>query len=177
MVDEEAKQKMETARCQLLIDWGPFGSLITYLEPEGNPDYPELMGTDGESIHYNPQKVKETSLDELIGSCAHEVLHCSLGHLWRQEDREKRKWNYATDYVINLIVKRRFSLPDWVLFDREYSEMSSEEVYADLPDTPENSQKCPKCGSDNLRGRPVEKLGPNKYKVKSPAPTVVTKKR
>lgn len=165
-MDKKARKKMETARCQLLIDWGTFGSLITYLKLEEVPDYPELMGTDGEYIRYNPEKVKETDLDELVGSNAHEVMHNALGHLWRQEDRDKRKWNTATDYVINLLVKQQFSLPDWVLYDRKYEGMSAEEVYEELPNQPNQPPQCPQCGSENLRGEIVGKLGPNKYRVK-----------
>ncbi|KXA90368.1 hypothetical protein AKJ61_00780 [candidate division MSBL1 archaeon SCGC-AAA259B11] len=165
-MDKKAKKKMETARCQLLIDWGTFGSLITYLEPVEAPNYRAIMGTDGEHIYYNPEIVKETDLDELVGVNAHEVLHAALGHIWRQEDRDDRKWSAAEDYVTNLLVKQQFSIPDYGLYDRKYEGMSVEEVYEELPDQPDQPPQCPQCGSENLRGEIVEKVGPNKYKVK-----------
>lgn len=165
-MDKGARKKLEAAKTQLLIDWGTFGSLITYLKLEEVPNYPALMGTDGEYIRYNPEKVKETDLRELIGACAHEVMHAALGHPWRKEDRNKEKWNIAIDYVDNLIVKRRFHLPEWALFDRKYEGMSAEEVYEELPDQPKQAPQCPQCGSGNLQGEIVGKLGPNKYKVK-----------
>ena len=56
----------------------------------------------------------------------------------RRGTREPKKWNYATDYTINLIViDEGFKLPSDGLFDRKYQGMTSEKVYDLIPDPPE----------------------------------------
>jgi predicted metal-dependent peptidase len=89
----------------------------------------------------------------------HEVLHCALGHPWRRSGREPKKWNIATDLIINAIVLetvsdtgKRLVLPgeprtvrefyagqQGYLLDNEYSKLSEEHAYARLPDPPQRT--------------------------------------
>lgn len=78
----------------------------------------------------------------------HEVRHIFLQHLERMLSKgyKPNKWNRATDYFINLGAagfskngvdekyQKYLELPDFVLFDRQYIGMSSDEIYDLLPD-------------------------------------------
>jgi predicted metal-dependent peptidase len=53
-----------------------------------------------------------------------------MGDIWRGEGKEPWIWNVACDYVNNLVlVASGFSLPEGVLLDNKYKNMSKEEVY------------------------------------------------
>lgn len=121
----------------ILLDKYPFfGYLALCLELVETPELPiPTMATDGKHLFFDPDFVKNTPPGQLRGIIAHEVLHCALQHLWRIGKREKMKWNYATDFAINLIVTREgLELPPGVLLDKKYEGMSAERIYDLLPD-------------------------------------------
>ena len=56
-------------------------------------------------------------------------------HMLRRDHRDAKKWNIAADYVINsALIKSNFILPHTELIDSKYDGMSTENVYALLPD-------------------------------------------
>lgn len=68
---------------------------------------------------------------ELRFVLAHEYLHAALMHHKRCEGRDPYLWNIATDYVINgwLYEMKIGCMPEGVLFDQKFMNMSAEEVY------------------------------------------------
>ena len=131
---EQAKNKLLRARIQLLWKRPFFGFLALGLELL---EFPKTKGlaTDGKHLLYNPEYVclqNENVLETLI---AHEILHCILRHLWRLGSRELNKWNYATDYAVNLILKReKFVLWEGALYEDCFAGMEAERIYDLLPD-------------------------------------------
>ncbi len=113
-----------------------FGYLALGLEPVETRDLPiPTMATDGKHLFYHPDFVNNVPPEQLRGTLVHEVLHCALGHIWRRGGREFLKWNYATDFAINLIVtKEGLQLPPGILLDKKYEGMSAERIYDLLPD-------------------------------------------
>lgn len=141
-MNQEAAQAYSKARSRLVLDQPFFGTLCLRLKPVQS-DEMETAATDGEHIYYNPKYFLKLREPERVGLLAHEVMHVALLHMLRRQEREHRKWNVATDYVINLAcVKSGFVLPHTELIDRQYEDMSGEEVYNLLPPdlgTPTNS--------------------------------------
>ena len=96
--------------------------------------------TDGRSITFNPAFFMGLDEDERLFLLLHETLHVAYMHMARLLGRDPRKWNIAADYVINLqLVDRGYKLPKEGLFDRQWEGKSVEEVYALLPENPEES--------------------------------------
>jgi predicted metal-dependent peptidase len=135
--------KMTKARADLISIQPFFGTLALRLAlvPIDHPKIP-VMGTDGASLFYKPDAVKDMPQQQVMGVVAHEVLHCAFQHMFRRRYRESEKWNKACDYVINaILLQEGFSLPKSRLFNRKYSDMSAEEVYEKLPTEPSGNGK------------------------------------
>ena len=95
--------------------------------------------TDGSSIRFNPEFFMSLSPDERIFLLVHEAMHVALLHMTRLASRDHGKWNKACDHYINLLLlERGFKMPRNGLADPKYKGLSSDEIYALLPDTPPN---------------------------------------
>ena len=91
--------------------------------------------TDGLSIIYNPTFFAGLTAPERAGLLAHEVWHVAFNHLKRVGSRDKLSWNYAGDYVINLMLTDSgHTVPSGGLLDKKYKDMSTEEVYELIKD-------------------------------------------
>lgn len=141
-----AKILITRARTQLVLSHPFFGTLALHLQPRVSEEI-ETAGTDGESLLYNPawiEQIVETENQEVLqGLIAHEVLHIALAHLWRQQSREKEKFNKACDLAVNpIILEAGLKIPAYGLVEKEFSGMTAEAIYAKLPDEEESfSQK------------------------------------
>lgn len=101
---------------------------VEYIETKSIP----TMGTDGKRILYNPDFVDRMTISETVAVIIHEILHVAYLHPLRLKERNPLLWNFACDYVINLIVDDMgLKFPAWLtpLFDKKYTGMSAEEVY------------------------------------------------
>jgi predicted metal-dependent peptidase len=62
-------------------------------------------------------------------------MHVALLHITRLKGRNRKKWNMAADFVINLmLVERGFTMPKGGLLDKSYAGLSTEQVYDLIPD-------------------------------------------
>ena len=96
-------------------------------------------GTDGLTIMYNPEFFANLTAAERTGLLAHEVWHVAFNHFARVNGRDKRTWNIAGDYVINLMLHEAgYKLPQGGLLDKQYKDMSTEEVYELVKQDEEN---------------------------------------
>lgn len=92
--------------------------------------------TDGTVIGFSPKFFMELSLEERVGVMVHEAMHVAFLHMDRLGTRDHNKWNIAADHVINLmLLDRGFKLPSFVLANRDFIGMGTEEVYNLLPDS------------------------------------------
>lgn len=114
------------------IKGGAFLSTIFYsVQKSFSYDLP-CAGTNGRVILFNPNFFAELNKEERLFVIAHEVLHIAFLHFVRQGNRDQRIWNMAGDYVINYELQNNFdniSMPDGALYDWEYRNMTTEEVY------------------------------------------------
>jgi predicted metal-dependent peptidase len=71
----------------------------------------------------------------------HEILHLGLGWFSRLGGKDRKKWNRAHDYFINLTIKAEWAdLTEEVpgmLYDTSFLGKSGEEIYSIIPDVPE----------------------------------------
>jgi predicted metal-dependent peptidase len=121
--------RIQKARTLLLLDHAFFGALIFKLKPVQSRQI-STMATDGKSLFFNPRFLEEIAPEQLIGTLAHEVMHPALGHHTRRGDRDPKLWNMACDYAINpILIDAGLKLPDGILNDRRFRNMSAEQIY------------------------------------------------
>lgn len=124
--------RIQKARTALLLDHPFFGSLLFRLKGRESRSI-KTMATDGVSLYWNPEFVDTLNAANLAGTLAHEVMHPALHHHARRCGRDLKRWNEACDYAINpLLLDAGLSLPDGVLVDSRFREMSAEQIYNQL---------------------------------------------
>lgn len=129
-------EKMTKARTSLVLSQPFLGTMALHLHlKEDKGQITKTMATNGKVIYFNTDFVDRINIREVEAVIAHEVLHCAFKHHSRQGDRDPKKWNYATDYAINLLlVKDGYYLPEGGLLDQQYEGMTAEQIYARLPE-------------------------------------------
>jgi len=125
-------EKIQKARTGLVLDQPFFGSLVLRMKMIEDKSI-ETACINGKEIKYNPEFVDGLSNDQLKGLLAHEVMHVALLHHTRRDNRDKKLWNRACDYAINILLyDAKFYLPDNGLLDHRYKGWSSEQIYSEL---------------------------------------------
>jgi len=142
---EETKDRLITARVQLLLNNGFFGNLATRLELQEASSWCPTAATDGRHFFYNTEFINTLDDDELIFLMGHEVLHCVYDHMDRRGNREPRLWNIANDYVVNMdLVENNIGKKITkvnICFDYKYQNWISDEVYDDLFENGDQNQE------------------------------------
>lgn len=103
----------------------------------------ETAWTDGITMGYNPRFIDSLELDEVKFLLAHEGPgHNGFLHHVRVRGKDRALFNKAGDYVVNLWLKESgFMLPDGVLLDYRFRNMSVEQVYSILEKEMEAEQE------------------------------------
>ena len=131
----DARQSLQAARADLILDHPFFGSLALRLKIVEKVGL-GTMATDGQALYYDPKFVEKCSKPELLGVVAHEVMHCACGHPWRRGSREQWRFNVAADFAINYVIEEaRLKLPAGRLRDAAFDGKSMEWIYDRLPPT------------------------------------------
>lgn len=126
---EDIKQLARDARSSLIQTHPFYGALSMRLKIEVTDKYP-TAATDGRSVFINEQYFRKLSHRQRKGLFAHEVWHCSNGHIWRRDGRVHKPWNQACDYAINpAIIAAGMELPDGALINPEWVGWSAERIY------------------------------------------------
>jgi predicted metal-dependent peptidase len=132
----EVENKILKARIALALRQPFLASAIMRLPIKDATLYTwcQTMATDGYHIFYNSNWANALSMTELRGVLAHEVLHVIFQHGSRRFHREPLLWNIAADHAINLLLQEQgFILPKGGLANPKYRNMSTEEIYSQLP--------------------------------------------
>lgn len=133
----DALMKISRCKTRLLLQqpfWGSLAMATEFIEDNSIP----TMCTNGRWIRWNRSFTDGLPEEQVLGVIVHELAHKALKHMLRRGTRDAMKWNFATDYAINLIVVNEgFKLPEDVLFDRQYDKMMAEKIYDIIPDPPE----------------------------------------
>lgn len=125
-------ERMQKARVGLITSEPFFGTLASKLSLVEDPKA-KTTWTDGKLLGFNPEWSATTPMPQLEASFAHHVLSCAWGHQFRRGSRDRKLWQEASDYVVNLELQRAgFKLPEGALVDPKYSGLHVEAVYREL---------------------------------------------
>jgi len=132
-LDREVREKLITARVGLLLRASFFGNLATRLKLVNADEWCTTAATDGRNFYYNSRFVDMLKPKEIEFLFGHEVLHCVYDHFGRRGDRDPQLFNIANDYCVNADLKKHrigeFITTVPCLYNKEYDDMSSEEIY------------------------------------------------
>jgi predicted metal-dependent peptidase len=144
-LNDDALKAVSRARLDLVLDHPFFGSLALRLKPVIDPSC-YVAWTDGIKLGINPDRFMALTEKQRIGLIAHEVLHCTNGHPWREGNRDHETWGRACDRAINhVLLQAGFELPEnGELPTPEQQGQSAEMIYSAL----QREQQQQQCGQD-----------------------------
>lgn len=134
-----ALQRLDQARTRVMLR-SPFFATLLMTTPCVETTSIPTAAVDDKNLYYNPRFIESLdSVEDVIFVAVHEVMHKALAHVWRLKERDRRLWNIACDYVINLMLTDSGlkipcikGVPIKVMHDKRYAGMSADEVYARL---------------------------------------------
>jgi len=136
-VDIQAiETKLAAARTRLILD-KPFLSALVLRLPmnPAEPDWCPTTATDARAFYYNPEYIRQLSIEQTQFMLAHEALHCALSHFARRRHRVRHKWDLACDYAVNpLLIDAGLTPPPEALHIPLYKGMTAEEIYPLIED-------------------------------------------
>ena len=134
----DAQLKISRCVTRLLLSHPFWGSIALGTHFIKN-DSTKTMETNGKWIKWGPAFVDSMTEPQTMGVIVHELCHIVLKHHLRRADKSPKKWNYATDYAINLIIRKDgFELPDGALLEHDFVNMMAEKIYGIIPEPPED---------------------------------------
>ena len=135
-VDNEARERLVTARIGLLLRHSFFGNLATRMKLINADEWCSTAATDGQTFYYNSRFIMMLKPKEVEFLVAHEVLHVVYDHMGRRNHRDPQMWNVADDYAVNADLKRhkvgQFITTVPCLYEQKYDGKPAEEIYDDL---------------------------------------------
>ncbi len=139
------EDKLTKAKMDLILDHPFFASLMLRLKPVeiSDENVCKTMATNSVYLRYNPEFLKLLSPEDIVGVLCHEVMHIVLMHPFRRGNREMNRWQAACDYAINSILAqdRSIKMPGNLLYNRDYDNLSAEQIYDLLPEMPNMSSQ------------------------------------
>lgn len=136
------------ARTGLILDNPFYGALALRMQLiEDNNVF--LMSTNGTTIRYNPEALEKRSLEDVQFIMAHAIVHCMLAHHLRRNGRDPVKWNIATDFAVNSLLKGGgMKLPGDALYHENLVDFSADHIYDLLPDMPQSLEEMQQASSN-----------------------------
>lgn len=123
---------IEKVKRKMLVKYPFFGSVIANVRYIENDDV-DTAETDGETIYYNSDFLKDLNMNQQVFVFAHEVCHIAFNHVLRSEGKDSKIWNIATDGVINQFLKRdRLEMVKCCIDIEEAINYDAEELYEKL---------------------------------------------
>lgn len=123
--------KLAAARTRLILDQPFLGSLVMHL-PLTAVDKArcKTTATDARAFYYNADYIAGLTLEQTQFVLAHEAMHCALSHFSRRNHRDRRRWDIACDYAVNMILDaENMRGPVNALTDAKYRGLTAEEIY------------------------------------------------
>ncbi len=145
-------ERIADLKFELLWRYPFWGHILAGVRLIWAPELPTLAATDGcERIWLNPRPLQQLDRQELGFVLMHELCHIVLDTLGREQGRDRRLWNQATDYAINrqvahMPLRSEPDKPAWrspsreieglgncaPLFDPRFDHLAAEAIYDKL---------------------------------------------
>ena len=107
-------------------------------------DRVETAETNGKQVKYSPSFLSKLSFEERMFLLAHEVMHVAFDHVMRSRGKDEKRWNIATDAVINqMLLEANLPLPQGGVNLPEAKGKSADEVYEMLAQDKQNQNQNP----------------------------------
>ena len=135
------EKRVSKAKTALVLEH-PFVGSIAMNMPIEYDDSVRTAATDYKKLIFAPSFVEQLNDEELKFLLAHECMHPMLGHNFRRNNRDRKKWNIAGDYVINKLLTDEGigKMPDVGLLDDNIYQAgggTSDGIYNLLPEMPD----------------------------------------
>lgn len=149
MNEQELLLKVDKARWWVLQNQPFYGSLIMGLRDKLSDAVPTAR-TNGVHILWNPKFLDNLEPEQLRFVLVHEVMHCANGHLWRfpADHVDHMRMNIACDNAINHTLDglEGVEMPKGGQKEPKYRGLAEEEIYHQLPPTPQIEVYVDPCG-------------------------------
>lgn len=147
------KYDIAALKRKMLVKYPFFGSVVASVGYKENKDI-QTVGTDGETIYYNPEYLEGLSVEEQTFIFAHEVCHIAFNHILRSEGKNPELWHIATDGVINQFLKRDgLKMAPGVVDMAEAINYDAEQLYEKLLQEKQQRQQQGNLGSGGSQGQ------------------------
>ncbi len=127
-------QGLEQDRQRLLMRQPFIGIVLMHLELIPVIDSClATAATDGRAVYMNCRFYAALDLDERLFVLAHEAWHCVFLHFARLQNRDRRRFNIATDLEIHFaLLSEKMKEPFVLPHNPDWSDLSAEEIYEEL---------------------------------------------
>jgi predicted metal-dependent peptidase len=141
VMQSQAMDRLKKARAKMLVKH-PFFATLMMSMPMIETREIETAATDMKTLYINPDFIETIDDDVLMFVIAHEIMHTALTHGLRRGERVPLRWNVATDYAINLILREsKFKIWEHALIDDEWKDMSADAIYNALTKEEDEQKK------------------------------------
>jgi predicted metal-dependent peptidase len=153
-MQSQAMDRLKKARAKMLVKH-PFFATLMMSMPMIETQMIPTAATDMKQLFINPDFVESVDDDVLMFVIAHEIMHTALVHGMRLSGRDPLRWNVATDYAINLILKdSNFKIWPQALLDEKYRDLSADNIYNQLKKEDDDQQQQQQQGQGRQQGQP-----------------------
>jgi predicted metal-dependent peptidase len=161
VMQSQAMDRLKKARAKMLVKH-PFFATLMMSMPMIETTMIPTAATDMRQLFINPDFVASVDDDVLMFVIAHEIMHTALVHGMRLSGRDPTRWNVATDYAINLILKdSNFKVWEHALLDEKYRDLSADNIYNQLKkEDDEQQQPAAEAGSARSERSAAARSGP-----------------
>ena len=85
--------------------------------------------TDGTRMFMDAEFYRRMDEEERLGVIGHEVWHCALRHFQRKGERDRRKFNFASDVEVDLLLHQAGFKVEILPYDQSWIGKSAEQIY------------------------------------------------
>lgn len=129
-----AQQKRMKSELTELIYTEPFFAFLALRLTMKEDTNTKTAYTDGTTLGFNPEYVASLNNREVRGLIAQLTCYCALGHPWRRQERDPKRFTQACQLAVAGILKKAgFDLPPGCQHRPEFDGLSAEAIYSDLP--------------------------------------------
>lgn len=126
----KVREMMQFDRCRLLEKHPFVGHLAMHLDMIPVIDSRMTTATtDGTRMFMDAEFYSKMDEDERLGIIGHEVWHCALRHFQRLGNRDRKKFNFACDVEVDLLLHRDGFKVEVLPHEASWEGKSAEQIY------------------------------------------------